>query len=113
MDSEFAAVCASSDEDELCVDQRKRNRILCDKCKEMVSKSPYYGSHQYGLCTRATSEDQSSEDECIYDDLQCEDEISAMDLDCYGDGGSNLDPTIVESQAQCIQVNYSSLVSLA
>ena len=42
-----------------------------------------------------------------------------MDLDCYGDGGSNLDPTIdeiassVESQAQCIQVNYSSLVSLA
>ena len=67
--------------------------------------------------------DQSSEDDCLYDNQMqgCEEEISAMDF-LYGEGGSNIHPTIdeitssVESQAQGIhdQVGkYSSLVSLA
>lgn len=78
MVEEFEAVCASSEdssgwEDGMISQQetpwetrRKRVRqyLLCDTCKQKVSKSEYYVSHQYGLCNRR-NDDQSSDDESI------------------------------------------------
>ena len=108
---EFSKLCAnlSSDEEDPEGCTERRDCVFCKSCGELVSKSTYYGSLQYGLCAPGTFSEESSKDDHLDENLKeyshgCQSTEFPMDLDCYDDVPlqSSMD---VESQTPCIQVS--------